>query len=97
MFLSSCKIHFGDEGETVAEEIPGQQSFISNTQRMAPVTGNTGAYERLLAQEMDGQISLANLPQEKVVEKQITGQLNIEDILYKYIHTLQPFFLLLKE
>lgn len=75
------EIHFGDEGETVAEEIPGQQSFISNTQRMAPVTGNTGAYERLFAQEMDGQISLANLPQEKVVEKQITGQLNIEDIL----------------
>lgn len=75
------EIHFGDEGETVAEEIPGQQSFISNTQRMAPVTGNTGAYERLFAQEMDGQISLANLPQEKVVEKQITGQLNIQDIL----------------
>lgn len=75
------EIHFGDEGETVAEEFPGQQSFISNTQRMAPVTGNKGAYERLLAQEMDGQISLANLPQEKVVEKQITGQLNIEDIL----------------
>lgn len=75
------EIHFGDEGETVAEEIPGQQSFISNTQRMASVTGNTGAFERLLAQEMDGQISLANLPQEKVVEKQITGQLNIEDIL----------------
>ena len=75
------EIHFGDEGETVAEEIPGQQSFISNTQRMAPVTGNTGAYERLLAQEMDGQISLANLQEEKVVEKQITGQLNIQDIL----------------
>ncbi len=75
------EIHFGDEGETVAEEIPGQQSFISNTQRMAPVIGNTGAYERLLAQEMDGQISLANLQEEKVVEKQITGQLNIQDIL----------------
>lgn len=75
------EIHFGDEGETVAEEIPGQQSFISNTQRMAPVTGNAGAYERLLAQEMDGQISLANLQEEKVVEKQITGQLNIQDIL----------------
>ncbi len=75
------EIHFGDEGETVAEEIPGQQSFISNTQRMAPVTSNTGAFERLLAQEMDGQISLANLQEEKVVEKQITGQLNIQDIL----------------
>ncbi len=75
------EIHFGDEGESVAEEIPGQQSFISNTQRVAPVTGNTGVYERLLAQEMDGQISLANLQEEKVVEKQITGQLNIQDIL----------------
>lgn len=75
------EIHFDGEGETVAEEIPGQQSFISNTQRIAPVTGNTGAYERLLAQEMDGQISLANLQEEKVVEKQITGQLNIQDII----------------
>lgn len=75
------EIHFDGEGETVAEEIPGQQSFISNTQRTAPVTGNTGAYERLLAQEMDGQISLANLQEEKVVEKQITGQLNIQDII----------------
>ncbi len=75
------EIHFDGEGETIAEEIPGQQSFISNTQRIAAVTGNTGAYERLLAQEMDGQISLANLQEEKVVEKQITGQLNIQDII----------------
>ncbi len=75
------EIHFDEAGEIAVEEIPGQQSFISNTQRMAPVAGTTGTYERLLAQEMDGQISLANLQEEKVVEKQITGQLNIQDII----------------
>lgn len=74
------EIHFSEGSETVVEEIPGQQSFISNTQRMV-TAGTTGTYERLLAQEMDGQISLANLSEEKVVEKQITGQLNIQDII----------------
>ncbi|MBQ8247510.1 MAG: hypothetical protein IJZ42_10285 [Lachnospiraceae bacterium] len=74
------EIHFEDEN-AVTEEIPGQQSFITNTQKIPPVAGSTGAYERLLAQEMDGQISLANLQEEKVVEKQITGQLNIQDII----------------
>lgn len=39
--------------------------------------------ERLLAQEYDGQISLA-LPEEKTVEKQITGQMNIEDVLAEW-------------
>lgn len=73
------EIHFEESGEVMAG-IPGQQTFMSNTQKMV-TPGTTGAYERLLAQEMDGQISLANLQEEKVVEKQITGQLNIQDII----------------
>ena len=43
-------------------------------------TYNGGNMDNLLSQEYDGQISLA-LPEEKVVEKQITGQMNIEDVL----------------
>ena len=73
------EIHF-EEPAYAAAEIPGQQTFMSNTQQMVAL-GTTGAYERLLAQEMDGQISLAHIQEEKVVEKQITGQLNIQDII----------------
>jgi len=75
------EIHFDGTGEIAVEDVQGQMSFISGTQRMADIGGITGAYERLLAQEMDGQISLANIQEEKVVEKQITGQLNIQDII----------------
>ena len=75
------EIHFDETGEIAVEAVSGQMSFISGTQRMADIGGVTGAYERLLAQEMDGQISLANIQEEKVVEKQITGQLNIQDII----------------
>lgn len=39
--------------------------------------------ENLLAQEYDGQISLA-LPEDKAVERQITGQMNIEDVLAEW-------------
>ncbi len=46
-----------------------------------PEKKDAGAYERLLSQEKDGQISLATASEERVVEKQITGQLNIQDIL----------------
>lgn len=75
------EIYFGEEGESVAEEIPGQQTFVSNAQSVQSPTGVGSSYESLLAQEMDGQISMANLPEGKVVEKQITGQLNIQDII----------------
>ena len=39
--------------------------------------------EQILVQEDDGQIGLI-MPQEEMVEKQITGQLNIEDILKEW-------------
>lgn len=50
--------------------------------RLETAAGKPGI-ERLLAQEYDGQISLA-LPEEKAVEKQITGQMNIEDVLAEW-------------
>lgn len=37
-------------------------------------------FESILSEEGDGQISLA-IPEERVVEKQITGQINIDDIM----------------
>ncbi len=41
---------------------------------------------RLLSQEYDGQISLV-MPEEEKIEKQITGQLNLEDILAEWEKT----------
>lgn len=41
-------------------------------------------FDSLLAQEYDGQISLAVPKDEPVVEKQITGQMSIEDILLEW-------------
>ena len=41
---------------------------------------NQNKYDYVLSQEYDGQISLV-VPEQKVVEKQITGQLSIEDIM----------------
>ncbi len=73
------EIRFDDEtGELPVVE---EQAVAEVTQENVATSKTTGAYERLLAQEKDGQISLAAVPEEKVVEKQITGQLNIQDIL----------------
>ncbi len=41
-------------------------------------------FDNLLSQEYDGQISLAVSQEETVVEKQITGQMSIEDILLEW-------------
>lgn len=43
-------------------------------------------YERMVAQDSDGQISLV-VPEEEQVEKQITGQMNIQDILAEWENT----------
>lgn len=43
-------------------------------------------YERMVAQESDGQISLV-IPEEEHLEKQITGQISIQDILAEWENT----------
>lgn len=53
------------------------------TKREAPVLPGTGKQENLLTQEYDGQIGLA-LPEDRAVENQITGQMNIEDVLAEW-------------
>lgn len=73
------EIRFEDDMVLEGVEEKPQASF--NTQPVAYGNKAPSTYERLLAQEKDGQISLATVPEEHVVEKQITGQLNIQDIL----------------
>lgn len=57
-----------------------------------PVVSNTGViktfakpsgYDSMLSQEYDGQISLV-MPEEEKIEKQITGQLSIDDVLAEW-------------
>ena len=64
------------------EEISSEADFmVSDTRKIGPVNTEMVTFEQFLAQESDGQISLATEPEGKAVEKQITGQLNIQDIL----------------
>lgn len=77
------EIRFEEETQEilpVAEGIVGA-AVIANTENKVSAPPRSSAYESLLSQEADGQISLADIAEEKVVEKQITGQLNIQDIL----------------
>lgn len=78
----------GEEEQTKKET--GQPSF--KTAGINPSTGNTGVintfhkpsgYDNMLSQEYDGQISLV-MPEEQKIEKQITGQLSIEDVMAEW-------------
>lgn len=55
---------------------------ISNTGVIKTFTKPSG-YDNMLSQEYDGQISLV-VPEEEKIEKQITGQLSIEDIMAEW-------------
>jgi len=50
------------------------------------LSGQENTYDRMLAQESDGQIRLA-MPDTDQIEKQITGQLSIEDIMAEWEQT----------
>lgn len=77
------------------EDTVGQMSFGTNVNTAIPNAGNvtnTGiiqtfhkpsGYDDILSQEYDGQISLV-VPEEKRVEKQITGQISIDDVMAEW-------------
>ncbi|MBQ9928245.1 MAG: hypothetical protein IJO65_09745 [Lachnospiraceae bacterium] len=81
----------------IAEEKPVQATSAEKVIGMPaaspdPALSNTGViktfvkpsgYDNLLSQEYDGQISLV-VPEEEKVEKQITGQLSIDDIMTEW-------------
>ena len=64
------------EKETPAEEEPATATYQILPEVPAPLAG-------MLSQEYDGQISLV-VPEGEKVEKQITGQMSIEDILAEW-------------
>lgn len=76
--------NYVSEESSEPEEIP-EPSYIPEVPEISePVQerpSNTDKrFESVLSQEYDGQISLS-LPDTEMVEKQITGQINLEDIL----------------
>ena len=70
--------------EAAGEKIPAASanSAISNTGVIKAFHKPSG-YDNILTQEYDGQISLV-MPEQDKVEKQITGQLSIEDIMTEW-------------
>ncbi len=63
----------------VSQPVNEQQTGTSKPEEEAPRTAGK-KYDSMLSQEYDGQISLS-LPDTDMVEKQITGQINLEDVL----------------
>lgn len=58
--------------------IPGARTGV-----LTPLNAQPTKYDNILSQEYDGQISLV-MPEAERVEKQITGQLSIEDIMAEW-------------
>ncbi|MCM1262033.1 MAG: hypothetical protein NC313_04865 [Butyrivibrio sp.] len=76
--------------ETYPEPAHHEETYSEPTYRNEPYAEmavqynmQPSIYDDVLAQEYDGQISLV-VPDEKKVEKQITGQLSIEDVMAEW-------------
>lgn len=78
------EIHFEDEESVKTEfgEVPVEAP------EEVPVVEGDGRFDRYLSQESDGQITMAGVDEvEAPVEKQITGQLSLSDILTSWEET----------
>ena len=66
------------EKKSDVDKIPGARTGV-----LTPLNAKPSKYDNILAQEYDGQLSLV-MPEAERVEKQITGQLSIEDIMAEW-------------
>ncbi len=69
--------------ETITSKIPAAEISSNTVENRANTPSRYTKYDDVLSQEYDGQIRLV-VPDEKVVEKQITGQLSIQDIMAEW-------------
>ena len=60
-----------------------QQALATGNDVLTPLNAQPSKYDNFLSQEYDGQISLV-VPEAARVEKQITGQLSIDDIMAEW-------------
>lgn len=79
-----------EETESADIEVPGTEESVFEEDILMEEEGQTDStkepdreLERILAQEYDGQISLV-VPEPEVIEKQITGQMDISDVLAEW-------------
>lgn len=76
-----------DELEEIGTQIPGEKTAAFDAQQIMQQIRQEmvkpSAYDNILSQEYDGQISLV-VPDAERVEKQITGQLSIDDIMAEW-------------
>lgn len=73
---------FAGEQPAQTQQASGNQSAMTHTGIIKTFIKPSG-YDDILSQEYDGQISLA-ISEQKGLEKQITGQLSIEDIMAEW-------------
>ena len=66
------------EASRQAGQIPGASTGV-----LTPLNAKPTEYDKILSQEYDGQIRLV-VPEAEKVEKQITGQLSIDDIMAEW-------------
>ncbi|MBD5450289.1 MAG: hypothetical protein HDR28_09100 [Lachnospiraceae bacterium] len=71
------------EAQRNLETFGGNQIPKGRTDVLTPLNAKSSKFDHILAQEYDGQISLV-MPEAERVEKQITGQLSIEDIMVEW-------------
>ena len=69
--------------ETITSKIPVAEISANTEGNRTNTPSSRVKYDDVLSQEYDGQIRLV-VPDEKVVEKQITGQLSIQDIMAEW-------------
>ncbi len=76
-----------DEDKAGQPPIASPNPALSNTGVIRTFHKPSG-YDNILSQEYDGQISLV-MPEQEKIEKQITGQLSIEDVMAEWERTKQ--------
>ena len=81
--LKASEVFFGETGEIVMEQMR-KEADQENTALQNPMEAEPPKeMANVLSQESDGQISLV-IPEHPKVEKQITGQMNIEEVLAEW-------------
>lgn len=76
-------VKLSNTGE-IPKILQGSRSTVAMPSAESMAKEKNENFDNLLAQEYDGQISLAVSKEGPVVEKQITGQMSIEDILLEW-------------
>ncbi len=67
--------------KVIVPKNPGAGVFkVPQTMNPAEFANQSSDFDEVISQDSDGQLAMA-IPEQKVIEKQITGQLSIEDIL----------------